>query len=121
MTDDITLNPEKTSRGMQQMQHQELTMEHTEDVQMQQQMYTGQTVKCPHCGALNELEAMYCASCGNPIGKTTCPNCGADLDPDADFCETCRHYIRKDVCSFCGAHLSGNEAFCPECGRIRYP
>ena len=93
---DITLNPEKTSRGMQQMQHEEIAMERTDDVQMQQQMQmrAGQAVKCPHCGALNEPEALFCASCGNPIGKSTCPNCGADLDPDSDFCETCRHYIR---------------------------
>ena len=96
-------------------------MERTDDMQMEQQMQmrAGQTVKCPHCGALNEPEAMFCASCGQPIGKTTCPNCGAELDPDADFCETCRHYIRKDTCSFCGAHLTGHEAFCPECGSPR--
>ena len=65
---------------------------------------------------MNEAEAAYCASCGQPIGKTTCPNCGAELDADADFCEVCKHYIKHDVCSFCGAHLSGSEAFCPECG-----
>jgi predicted RNA-binding Zn-ribbon protein involved in translation (DUF1610 family) len=68
---------------------------------------------------MNEPEAMFCASCGNPIGMATCPNCGAAIEPDADFCETCRHYIRKDVCSFCGARLTGHEAFCPECGSPR--
>ena len=118
MNDDITINPEKTNRGMQELQHQELFMEKTDDVQVEQQMQmrAAQGVSCPHCGSVNEPGAMFCASCGNPMGKVTCPNCGAELDPDADFCETCRHYIRKDVCSFCGAHLSGNEAFCPECG-----
>jgi len=80
----------------------------------QAQMANG--IECPYCGTVNEPEAMFCASCGRPIGKTTCPNCGAEIDPDADFCETCHHYIRKDVCSFCGAYLSGQEAFCPECG-----
>ena len=121
MNDDITLNPEKTSRVMQQLQHQEIAMERTDDMQLEQQMHMreAQGVKCPFCGTINESEAMFCASCGNPISKTTCPNCGAELDPDADFCETCRHYIRKDICSFCGAHLSGNEAFCPECGSPR--
>lgn len=121
MNDDITLNPEKTNRGMQQMQYQEIAMERTDDMQMEQQMqmHAAQGVQCPYCGTMNELEAIYCASCGQPIGKTTCPNCGAELDADADFCEVCRHYIRKDVCSFCGAHLSGHEAFCPECGSPR--
>ena len=121
MNDDITINPEKTNRGMQELQHQELFMEKTDDVQMEQQMrmHAALGVSCPHCGSVNEPGAMFCASCGNPMGKVTCPNCGAELDPDADFCETCRHYVRKDVCSFCGAHLSGNEAFCPECGSPR--
>ena len=121
MNDDITLNPERTDRGMQQMQYQEIAVEHSNDMQMEQQMqmHTAQGVRCPYCGTMNEPEAVYCASCGQPIGKTTCPNCGADLDADADFCEVCRHYIRKDVCSFCGAHLTGNEAFCPECGSPR--
>lgn len=121
MNDDITLNPERTDRGMQQMQYQEIAVEHSNDLQMEQQMqmHTAQGVRCPYCGTMNEPEAVYCASCGQPIGKTTCPNCGAELDADADFCEVCRHYIRKDVCSFCGAHLTGNEAFCPECGSPR--
>ena len=121
MNDDITLNPERTDRGMQQMQYQEIAVEHSNDMQIEQQMqmHTAQGVRCPYCGTMNEPEAVYCASCGQPIGKTTCPNCGAELDADADFCEVCRHYIRKDVCSFCGAHLTGNEAFCPECGSPR--
>lgn len=121
INEDITLNPERTDRGMQQMQYQEMALERTDDQQMEQQMqmYAAQGVQCPHCGAMNEPEAVYCASCGNPIGKTTCPNCGAELDADADFCEVCRHYIKNDICSFCGAHLAGNEAFCPECGSPR--
>ena len=121
MNEDITLNPEKTNRGMQQMQREEIALERSDDMQMQQQMqmHQAQGVQCPYCGAMNEPEAVFCASCGNPIGKTSCPNCGASLDPDADFCEVCRHYIRQDVCSFCGARLKGHEAFCPECGSPR--
>lgn len=121
MNDDITINPERTNRGMQQMQYQDLYVEKTDGVQMQQQMQTraAQGVYCSNCGTMNEPGAMFCASCGSPLGKRACPNCGAELDPDADFCETCRHYIRKDVCSFCGTRLTGNEAFCPECGSPR--
>ena len=121
MNEDITLNPTNGASGMQERQHEELTRERTSSVDYQQQMHAhaAQGVQCPYCGTVNEPDAMFCASCGKPIGKTTCPNCGADIDPDADFCEVCHHYIRKDVCSFCGAHLTGMEAFCPECGNPR--
>ncbi len=121
MNEDITLNPTSGASGMQEMQHEELTREKASPVDYQQQMHARavQGVQCPYCGTVNEPEAMFCASCGKPIGKTSCPNCGAEIDPDADFCEVCHHYIRKDVCSFCGAHLTGKDAFCPECGNPR--
>ena len=123
MNEDITINPERTNRGAQQMQHEDLFMQRADDMQMAQQMQMNMRaasgVVCPHCGTINDPEAVFCASCGSQIGKMSCPNCGAELDADADFCETCRRYVRKDVCSFCGAHLDGNEAFCPECGSPR--
>lgn len=78
-----------------------------------------QSVRCPHCGASNEPEAMFCASCGTPLRMVACPHCGSEIAPDADFCEVCHHYIRKDVCSFCGAHLTDGDAYCPECGNPR--
>lgn len=121
MNDDITLNPENQTGAGQEMQRQEMVMQHEEEgfAAQQMQMKAATGVSCPHCGAINEPEALFCASCGNPIGKMACPNCGADVDPDADFCESCRQYIRHDVCSFCGAHLHSNDAFCPECGSPR--
>jgi predicted RNA-binding Zn-ribbon protein involved in translation (DUF1610 family) len=121
MDEDITLNPENNSDGMLEMQHEEIGLAHDVDLYAQQQMQMQSAVgfKCPNCGTVNEPEAVYCASCGYPIGKTACPNCGAELDPDADFCESCRRYVRPDVCSFCGAQLSANDAFCPECGSPR--
>ncbi len=76
-------------------------------------------IECPHCGATNDAEAMFCASCGKPLRTTQCPYCGSEIDPDADFCEVCHRYVRTEVCSFCGAHLGGNEAYCPECGSPR--
>lgn len=100
-------------------------MREREEVQRQQQqqaapaMRQAQLVPCPHCGAPNEPEAMFCASCGQPIGQISCPNCGAVLDPDADFCESCHHYICHDVCSFCGAQMQDAESFCPSCGSPR--
>ncbi|MBO6030923.1 MAG: zinc ribbon domain-containing protein [Prevotella sp.] len=121
MNEDITQNPVLDANGMQALQREELTREKVSSVNSQQQMYAraAQGVECPHCGTVNEPDAMFCASCGKPIGITNCPNCGAEIDPDADFCEICHHYIRKDVCSFCGARLTGKEAFCPECGNPR--
>lgn len=121
MIDDITQNPERTDRASQQLQREELTRVRTEEPLSQQamQMKSSSGVVCPHCGTVNDPDALFCASCGNAIGMSTCPNCGAAVEPDADFCETCRHYIRTDICSFCGAHLTGYEAFCPECGSPR--
>lgn len=121
MNEDITLNPGTPSEGTVERQREELTMTRDAEPQMRQQMQIqyANGIQCPHCGTMNDPEAIYCASCGNPIGKTTCPNCGAEVDPDADFCESCRRYIKYDVCSFCGARLSGSDAFCPECGSPR--
>ena len=117
---DITLNPERTSRGAQELQREELVMDRPAVEQQQAvQFQSANGVQCPYCGTINEPDAMFCASCGQPLGKASCPNCGAEIDPDADFCEVCHHYIRTDICSFCGAHLSGQEAFCPECGSPR--
>lgn len=121
MSEDITLNPTEGASSMQELLHEELTRDNKSSGSFQQQMHahSAQGIQCTHCGTVNEPEAMFCASCGQPISMTSCPNCGAEIDPDADLCEICRHYIRKDICSFCGAHLTGKEAFCPECGNPR--
>ena len=118
MNVDITLNPEGTSNGILEMQRQMTGQDDDLDMvsEQQMQMYAASGIKCPECGTINDPEAAFCASCGNPIGRTSCPNCGADLEAGSDFCESCRRYIKNDVCSFCGARLSGGEAFCPECG-----
>jgi len=121
MNDDITLNPENTDRGMQDLQQQELVREAPIDEKVEQKVQTQAAygIQCPNCGTVNEPEARFCASCGKPIGMITCPYCGAMVEPDADFCEMCHHYIKTDVCSFCGGYLKGDEAFCPECGSPR--
>lgn len=88
---------------------------------MQSQTQTRATagVTCPECGAENDAEAQYCASCGAWLGRQTCPFCNNPTDQDADYCESCHRYIRQDVCSFCGARMSANDTFCPECGQPR--
>ena len=121
MNEDITLHPERNTEGMLEIQHEGivLTSDAESHARQQMQMQSAAGVRCPYCGTINDPEARYCASCGQPISKTTCPNCGAELDPDVDFCESCRRYIKQDVCSFCGSQLSGSDAFCPECGSPR--
>lgn len=119
--DDITLNPGKANGFSQELQREELSMEMPveREAQSAMQMHAAGGVRCSQCGTINDPDAMFCASCGAPLGMATCPNCGAEIEPDADFCEICHHYIRTDVCSFCGCHLTGQEAFCPECGSPR--
>lgn len=121
MSEDITMNPERTDRGMQTMQREQFLQKegHGQAQSGQTLQAQAQSVRCPHCGASNELEAMFCASCGTPLRMVACPHCGSEIEPDADFCEVCHHYIRKDVCSFCGAHLTDGDAYCPECGNPR--
>ncbi len=121
MNEDITLNPSAPSQSSFEKQRQEMSRDYTRETKDEQQMLmnAAKGIRCPHCGTVNSPNALFCESCGNPLGKTSCPNCGAELDPDADFCESCRRYIKQNVCSFCGANLSGNEAFCPECGSPR--
>ncbi len=119
--EDITLNPEIAGSRSQELQREELRMDMPANSQQQSsmRMHAAEGVQCPHCGTINEPEALFCASCGSPLGMVTCPNCGSEIEPDADFCEVCHHYIKSDVCSFCGSYLTGQEAFCPECGSPR--
>ena len=100
----------------------ELQMQREQPMMQQQMMMQGDAangVVCPKCGTVNEPEAQFCASCGEPLHMATCPNCGSEIDPDADFCEVCHHYIRQDVCSFCGADFNINDGYCPQCGMPR--
>ncbi len=101
------------------MQHKELTMDAPiapQPMAQQTQARQSQGTQCPHCGAVNDAESMYCASCGQPLRSGICPNCGSEIDLDADFCETCHRYVKQEVCSFCGAHVNLSDPFCPECG-----
>ena len=85
MIDDITQNPERTDRASQQLQREELIRERMDEPIAQQAMQANiaNGVQCPHCGTVNDPDALFCASCGNPIGMTSCPNCGAPVEPDA--------------------------------------
>lgn len=115
---------EQTLRPQQQQLNLQASLEQPEEEQQplqqmaQQAQYAGAVV-CPNCGAMNEPEAQFCASCGSPLHGQECPNCGSPIDADADFCEVCHRYIRNDVCSFCGGHIGSQDGYCPECGSPR--
>jgi len=45
---------------------------------------------CPKCGPRPESDALFCSSCGRPLGAASfCTGCGAALQPGALFCEGC--------------------------------
>ena len=112
---------EQTLRPQQQQLNLQASLEQPEEEQQplqqmaQQAQYAGAVV-CPNCGAMNEPEAQFCASCGSPLHGQECPNCGSPIEADADFCEVCHRYIRNDVCPFCGGHIGSQDGYCPECG-----
>ncbi|MBQ8487873.1 MAG: zinc ribbon domain-containing protein [Prevotella sp.] len=121
MADDITIRPGMVDSGAQMLTHDELTRDaqRNDKNDYQQLQAQAQGVACPACGTVNDVEAMFCASCGRPLRMASCPNCGSEIDPDADFCEVCHHYIRTDVCSFCGTKMAEGEVYCHECGNPR--
>lgn len=121
MMNDSVTNIEQTNRPTNTLRPElQKTRESVEEQdEQQQQQQSAMAVECPHCGASNDAEAMFCASCGKPLHTTLCPYCNSEIDPDADYCEVCHRYVRPEVCSFCGAHIGGGEAYCPECGSPR--
>jgi len=116
MIDEITQRPAERQMEMGPV---EMAHDDHQPVQVQQQRQMAGGVACPKCGAINDSEAKFCASCGEMLRMGTCPNCGSELDPEADFCEVCHQYVRPDVCPFCGAHVNASDSFCPECGSPR--
>ena len=116
MTEERSAQSDQILRGPErQMQPEQPMMQQ----QMQMQGNSADGIVCPKCGTVNEPEAQFCASCGEPLHMAICPNCGSEIDPDADFCEVCHHYIRQDVCSFCGADFGPYDGYCPQCGMPR--
>ena len=58
------------------------------------------TVKCPHCGKMDDPDAKFCDQCGGKMAAPTaytadadetikCPVCGKMNDDDARFCDQC--------------------------------
>ena len=44
--------------------------------------------ECATCGFANRPAALYCGSCGTPLGRA-CPSCGATAEPGFAFCTAC--------------------------------
>ena len=82
MTEDRIFEPGQMRMGPErQMQRDEPQTQ--QEMLMQANYADG--VQCPNCGTINEPEAQFCASCGQPLRMAMCPNCGSEIDPDADF------------------------------------
>lgn len=52
------------------------------------------TVICKKCGAKNDLNNMFCMTCGDKLErpepeKNHCPYCGSELADDSAFCSSC--------------------------------
>ena len=118
MQNDMDKNQDKDS---QQTVSESLNIPNTdvEDSQQLQMPHQATGAICHNCGAMNDNDATFCASCGSLLGVVYCPHCATEIDSDSDYCETCHHYIAPDVCSFCGSHLLENDAYCPDCGSPR--
>lgn len=57
-----------------------------------------ETARCPGCGALVPIHAIYCQKCGSPVAKLhdhrvvrrkICPHCGRPNGLEAQFCAYC--------------------------------
>jgi predicted amidophosphoribosyltransferase len=80
---------------------------------------------CPHCGAQNLPQAVFCEGCGQslaaaPAGGKACPTCGAPNLPEAKFCEACGAALAEEVvaelCRTCGHANPKGSTFCKHCG-----
>ena len=47
---------------------------------------------CPHCGALNPLQATMCLQCGQQVSRP-CPNCGQPVVLSQTVCARCNTFI----------------------------
>lgn len=101
-------------------------------------------MKCKHCGATLEENALFCRACGTEVDAepqqdtevdaqpqqdtepaAICNNCGAELDEGAQFCRKCGTPITQNpqqaihaaaICHSCGAELDEGAQFCRACG-----
>ena len=76
-------------------------------------------IKCLKCDAINNVDAKFCNSCGEPIAKEThksnCSSCKALIPDGAKFCPSCGCKLSK-ACSKCGSSLKSEAKFCFNCG-----
>ncbi len=49
---------------------------------------SGQKIPCPNCNTLNDIDSLFCATCGTKLGLT-CPSCNKPNESGAMFCAFC--------------------------------
>lgn len=106
---------------------------------------SAETAKCPFCGAVVPLTAIYCNVCGQNVSslhdhrvvsRKVCPNCGTSNSPDRSLCAYCFHPLAEgsktemqlihqqtDLGEFSvvQAYLedaTGKKLVCPVCGTL---
>ncbi len=88
----------------------------------------GKKSVCPNCGALNEVDELFCQNCGLKIvvedTRKYCPNCGVENPVDSKFCVNCQwsfvgnapDTVEKWKCDKCGSLNDKEDLFCSNCG-----
>ncbi len=49
---------------------------------------------CPHCGALNPVQATMCSQCGQQVSRS-CPNCGQPVLLNQTVCPRCNTVLKE--------------------------
>lgn len=90
---------------------------------------TGKKKICTSCGTLNNMNELFCISCGFKLDtdeqKKFCPNCGTENNVDNAFCVNCQwsfdgglpNTMETWICPECGLVNDSSNTYCIVCGR----
>jgi len=75
---------------------------------------------CPACGGLNREQSLFCAHCGEALGRY-CYQCGRAIAPELDVCDLCsanapRSAFQEGRCQSCGHQNDVTAERCLKCG-----
>lgn len=74
--------------------------------------------KCSQ-GHENDLDAIFCGSCGEKFKETTRCKCGTTNTVGEKFCGGCGEKLSgaRVLCKYCGSTIDSGAVFCGECGK----
>ncbi len=76
-------------------------------------------VHCPHCQALNDINAKFCGECGKNVQtqKVPCISCQVAINADTKFCGECgAQQVTEKTCAKCDKKNAPTAKFCGDCG-----